>query len=418
MADNTKQGPKDITDLKARLGLKKQGGGPAGPGGPAVPGPAAGAPFAPAPIPGPQGVAAPRPGQAAPSPFAGAGPAAGQNPAFVPPPPGFAPPPEAAPAQPDPRRDPYAAQQAAVAANLASFYGAGALPGSADEVKGEPIKKAKPWGIIGGGVALALAMLGVGYSIGNIAERRQDLTIATEHAVQIRDEVTKMTGQVDKIAEALKGVKLSDTAPPDFAAIDKLADVDFKEPDMPTKLFHTNYFSFEPSLVQQLFTYYNDTLILSKQLQEHTARTKNDRESIEKFIKSNGSKETQQRGPTGVILDYSQKLPVAQLVELGGVECPDKNVTNCQPEEAKLKFRTALGGVFQARPLKGLPKDIVLPIQPTELQKQVASGDPGLLAFRDYVRRAANMYQQITKLKEEQKALIAGLKKRVETSPL
>ena len=61
MADNTKQGPKDITDLKARLGLKKQGGGPGGPG---VPGPSPGAPFALAPIPGSVGAVVPCLGQA------------------------------------------------------------------------------------------------------------------------------------------------------------------------------------------------------------------------------------------------------------------------------------------------------------------------------------------------------------------
>ena len=411
MADNTKQGPKDITDLKARLGLKKQGGGPAAPG----PGPAPGAPFAPAPIPGPAVAAAPRPGQAQlPSALGGAPPA--QNQAFVPPPPGFAPPPEAAPAQPDPRRDPYAAQQAAVAANLASFYGAAPLPGSADEVKGDPIKKPKPWPLIGGAVAIALAMLGVGYSIGNIAERRTDLNTATEHAVQIRDEVDKLGKQVEKVFDAVRGVKLSDKDPPDFAAIEKLTDLDFKEPDIPTKLFHTNYFSFEPSLVQQLFTYYNDIIVLSKQLQEHTAKTRNDRESLEKFIKGNAAKA--ERGPIGVILDYSNKLPLAQLVELGGAVCPDPKQPNCSPEEAKLRFRTGLGGEFQSRPLKGLPKDVVLPIQQSELQKQMASGDPGLLAFRDYVRRAAGLFQQITKVREEQKQLLQGLKKRVENPPV
>ncbi len=411
MADNTKQGPKDITDLKARLGLKKQGGGPAVPG----PGPAPGAPFAPAPIPGPAGAAAPRPGQAQlPSALGGAPPA--QNQGFVPPPPGFAPPPEAAPAQPDPRRDPYAAQQAAVAANLASFYGAAPLPGSADEVKGDPIKKPKPWPLIGGGIAIALAMLGVGYSIGNIAERRTDLNTATEHAVQIRDEVDKLAKQVEKVFDAVRGVKLSDKDPPDFAAIEKLTDLDFKEPDIPTKLFHTNYFSFEPSLVQQLFTYYNDIIVLSKQLQEHTAKTRNDRESLDKYVKGNAAKA--ERGPIGVILDYSNKLPLAQLVELGGAVCPDPKQPNCSPEEAKLRFRTGLGGEFQARPLKGLPKDVVLPIQQSELQKQMLSGDPGLLAFRDYVRRAAGLFQQITKVREEQKQLLQSLKKRVENPPV
>lgn len=412
MADNTKQGPKDITDLKARLGLKKQGGGPAAPGGPTAPGgPGPAAPFAPAPMPG---AVAPRPGQAQ-LPAALAGPSTGPVPAagYVPPPPGFTPPPEAAPAQPDPRRDPYAAQQAAVAANLASFYGVGgALPGSADEVKGDPIKKPKPWPLIGGAAAAALVMLGIGYSFGSISVSRNDFNITTEHAVKVRDEVDKLEKQVDKVFDAIKGIKLSDRDPPDFAAIEKLADLDFKEPDIPTKLFHTNYFSFEPSVVQQLFTYYTDVIQLSKQIQEHTTRTLKDRDSIDKYVKGNATKKD--TGPVGVILDYSQKLPLAQLVELGGIVCPDARQTDCKPEEAKMRFRTALGGDFQVRALKGLPKDVVLPIQQTELQKQVMSGDPNLLAFRDYVRRAAALFQQLTKIREEEKQLIAGLKKRAE----
>jgi hypothetical protein len=165
-------------------------------------------------------------------------------------------------------------------------------------------------------------------------------------------------------------------------------------------------------VVQQLFTYYSDVIQLSKLIQEHTTRTLKDKDSIDKYVKGNAAK--QDRGPVGVILDYSQRLPLAQLVELGGIVCPDPKQTDCKPEEAKMRYRTALGGDFQMRALKGVPKDVVLPIQQTELQKQVMSGDPNLLAFKDYVRRAAALFQQLTKIREEQKQLTAGLKKRAE----
>ncbi len=399
MADNTKQGPKDITDLKARLGLKKAGGGPGAPG--------AGAP---APFPTPIGGVAPpvvRPGQV-PLPAALAPPAGpGAQPGAIPPPPGFTPPPE--PAQPDPRRDPYAAQQAAVAANLAAFYTAGGeLPGDAGSVKQEP-KRPKPWPIIGAAAGAGALFFFIGWAIGNISVSRNDYNITTEHAGRIRDQVDKLHKQIEKVKDALKGIKISDKEPPNFAAIEKLAELDFKEPDMTRDLFHTNYFSFEPPVVQQLFSYYTDATQLGKQLAEHSTRTLKDRETIEKYLKANKDKPERN---IGVIFDYSGKIPAAQLVETVGSECADAKDENCPLEDRKVRFRTSLGGDVQRRPLKGLPKDIVVGFNPTELQRQVMNGDPGLLAFRDYVRRTAAMIQTLGRLAETEKQLLEGLKKR------
>ena len=76
-------------------------------------------------------------------------------PGAVPVPPGMVPPPAGVPAPPGfaapvepPKPDPYAAQQAAMAASLAAFYGAGqSLPGNADEVK-DGVGKQRPLGLI------------------------------------------------------------------------------------------------------------------------------------------------------------------------------------------------------------------------------------------------------------------------------
>lgn len=411
MADNPKQGP-NVTDLKARLGLKKQPGG----GAPA----AGGAPFAPAPLPGgPQpGVVAP-PGVRAPGPIGGVPSPLGNVPAppgmapspmaqvgNVPPPPGF--PQQAEPPAQDPRRDPYAAQQAAMAANLAAFYGAGQpLPGNADEVKTE--KKKAPVATILMIVGPAVGALIVGYLFGNIAYGRKDYNMTTTQASQVRDRVEKVQKQVLQVQAALREIKLSDREAPDFKKIEKLAEIDFKEPDITTDLFHTNYYSFEMPVVQSLFNYYQDTLALSKQLADHSARTLKDKESIEKYTKANAGKQDK---PLGVILDYSQALPTAQLVEMGGLVCPTPGQTDCPPAEAKFQFRTSLGGSFQTRGVKGTPQNVVFPITPTELQKQVMSGDPSLLAFRDYVRRAAALYETMKRCADDYKQLEDGLKKR------
>jgi len=299
-----------------------------------------------------------------------------------------------------------------VAANLAAFYTAGgALPGDADAVKQEP-KKPKPWPLIGAAAGAGLLFFFIGWAIGNISVSRTDYNITTEHARRIRDQVDKIHKQVEKVKDALKEIKLSDKEAPNFAAIEKLAEIDFKEPDMTRDLFHTNYFSFEPPVVQQLFTYYNDTTLLAKQLMEHSTRTLKDKDSIEKYVKGQAAKAEKER-PLGVVFDYSGKFPLAQLVEiLTPPLCPKPDDDSCPIEDRKMRFRTSLGGEPQQRGVKGTPKDIVIAINPTELQKQVMSGDPALLAFRDYVRRAIALGQTMARIAETEKQLLEGLKKR------
>jgi len=333
----------------------------------------------------------------------------------IPPPPGFAPPPEAAPAQPDPRRDPYAAQQAAVAANLAAFYTAGgALPGDGDAVKEGP-KRPKPWALIGAAAGAGLLMFFVGWAIGNISVSRNDYNLTTEHAGRIRDQVDKIHKQVEKVKQAfLDSRPKKEGEGPNFAAIEALGDIDFKEPDMTRDLFHTNYFSFEPATVQQLFNYYNDVTILAKQISDHASRTKNDQATIDKYLKSRNDKDKKDKleGGLGVTFDYSGKLPAAQLVETLGSECPKADDQNCPLEDRKAIFRTALGGSIQRKSVKGLPKDIVVSITPTELMSKVMTSDPGSIAFQESSKRTAAIFQTLGRITETEKQLLESLKKR------
>lgn len=298
-----------------------------------------------------------------------------------------------------------------MAANLAAFYTAGgALPGDADAVKEGP-KKPKPWPIIGAAAGAGVLFFLIGWAVGNISVSRNDYNITTEHAGRIRDQVDKIHKQVEKVKDVLKEIKLSDKEAPAYAAIDKLGEIDFKEPDMTRDLFHTNYFSFEPAVVQQLFTYYNETTNLSKQLAEHVTRTQKDKESIDKYIKGQAAKSEKGEKAYGVILDTSGKLHLAQIVELLSAPGCDKG-DDCKPEDMKMRFRSSLGGDGQTRGVKGAPANTVYALQPTEMLKQAMSGDPGMLAFRDYLRRHLAIAQTMGRISETEKQLLEGLKKR------
>ena len=335
---------------------------------------------------------------------------------MVPPPAGFPPPPGfAAPVEP-PKPDPYAAQQAAMAASLAAFYGAGqSLPGNADEVK-DGVGKKSPLGlIIGIGVAGVLGVL-VGYTVNFIKGQNELIELGTERAKDIKKEVEGVRGRVKAALDAFKETKPGEA--PSMETLDKLANLDLAEPEATNKLFSPLLGTFNGKLVRSMFDYYNNVTSFFREVQLHAALTKNDRDVLVKCFKS--ASDSAAKGPPpalGVTFDYSQKLPQAMLATLGGVVCPKEGEMNCDPGEMKLRFRTSVSGQFQEKPAKGLPKDIVIPIQPTELLKNVAVGDPNQLACRDYARRIDRIRTTVTKIPELEKFVVEGLDDRIKNPP-
>ena len=256
-------------------------------------------------------------------------------------------------------------------------------------------------------------MFGVGSAMGSISVSRGQYNETTDQAVRVRDEVEKIQQQVAEVGTIMTPFVKSlrdERATPDFAAIKKLEAVDFKEPDLTRNLFHTNYASFEVPVVQGLFDYYNGVVILAKQVNDHASRTLKDKDALEKYTKGAASRTDKL---LGVILDYSQAVPQAQLVELGNVVCPDPAKRDCPPDQAKMQFRSSLGGEFAVRPLKGAnPQALVFAMTPTEFQKTVLAGDPNSLAYKDYVRRTVAILETLGRVTNAEKQLVEGLKKR------
>ncbi|HXU67684.1 MAG TPA: hypothetical protein VN947_00070 [Polyangia bacterium] len=398
--ENKKPGPRDISDLKARLGLKKTAAMPAAA---PAPTPAHGQPATQQqPVPPPSGYGAPAP----------------QQPSGPPPPFGRReePPPPQPAAPADPRRDPFAsAQQQQAAANLAAFYGLGqALPGSADSVSGDSISKPKLSGRLVIFLISLAVIFGVGNACGRIQRDRIEYNTTTDQAGQIREEVEKMSKTLSSIVDALNSTPAGRKGDVDIDLSAKLGAMDLKKPDT-VRIFHTNYNSLEPVIVERLMQYYDGTIKLYDEIQVHAKKTDNDKDALTRMAQA-GAKSDKNYG---VIVQPQGGLMIAQFVEVGQPVCQQEGKTDCNANELKgFQYRMDSGSGWGTRPVKGKPEAIVMPLQQTPLFKAVAAGNPDFLAVKDYARRMAEIKTQAAMLMNQQKDVLSDLKKSSERPKL
>jgi hypothetical protein len=380
LEDNKKPGQRDISDLKARLGLKKPTAAM-----PAVT-PQGGSPQAPA-----SGGTRPLP-----SPFGQ--PAEAQQPAPQP----------AAP--PDPRRDPFAQQQAA---NLAAFYGINqVLPGDASGVQAEPISKPKATGTILTVLGICAVVFGVGNACGRITNARVEFNRTIDHAQLIRDEVDGLAKQLNSIADVINSSTLNKQHQPDFDMSKKLGDLDLKKPDT-SKIFHTNYYHLEDIAIDRLMNYYNNTIKLYDAIPKHAKRTDTNKEMIENGAKASANAQSAKN--YGVVLANEGGLTLATFAEVGSPVCQQPDKTDCSAAELKgFKYRTDSAQSWGERPVKGKPEGIIAPLKKSPLFNTVAAGNPDILELRDYLGRMSEITALAIELTQQQKEVIGDLKRAAE----
>jgi hypothetical protein len=365
--DNKKPGQRDISDLKARLGLKKTAAMPA---------------------------ASPQAGQ--PAPVAGQ-PASSGAPSSIPSPFGQPQQPAAQPAPqppPDPRRDPFATAQAA---NLAAFYGIGgqALPGDASGVDAKPISKPKPWGRLAVYAVAGAVVFGVGSSCGAIYKSRVEFNKTIDQSAQIRDEVIATGKQTEKIREAITGNREKGIA----GIAEAMGGLDLKKPDQ-QKLFRTNYKELEDVAVDRLMSYYNHTILLYDLVRQHASRTDNDKDAIKRGLDA-AARGTNKR--YAVVVKQQGGLNVATFAELGAATC-GAGKEDCQPADISgFKYRTDANQSWGERPLKGAVYAVIVPMEPSPLFATVAAGNPDVLAARDAEGRMKNILDLLSILAAEEK---------------
>ena len=384
MEDKNKPGkPRDISDLKARLGLAKPGAAPKADGN------AGAAPHSPS---GSGGFpAANRP---LPAPFAGAAPAA--QPA----------------APPDARKDPFGAMSASVQPVAAPAYHPYVDDGKPIEnVMARRAHRASRITI----AAVALLALIVGYWWGGIIFDRKMHNHTIDDAAQIKEEIEGMKKVRQQIASALeKNLAAAPTGAPDFNLVADLQKLGDLKPPNQDKLFRTNYMRFENIAIDELMNYYNDTLVLYEAIRRHIAATERDKELLVAAAQNAKAADV----AYGMVVDPG-KITQGKIVQMVGKVCKGGK-PDCALNELEGMMVTTQPGVAPFKAVFTGSGAHVIPFEPTALlQSMVEGAKPEAIAWQDYRRRVAQIRLfTVGKLPQYEKSLLDHLTEEAQKSKL
>jgi hypothetical protein len=342
-----KPGARDISDLKARLGLKKAGAPAAAPAGtgPETP---------------PQGAAIPPPSRAR-------GPA-------VPPPPGT---PGHQPRQapmPDARQDPFAAMNA-----MAARGAVAAAPEIIVVNDGKPIEsvgsQAKGLRTLKLLLPLVIALV-IGVVVGQMGTRAKIYNETIDDAAAIAGTVKDVNKSLQRLRDALYTAKERGPGGTSYLVPDpKLTEEidamrEAKQLEMPdlARVYESNLYWMEQGAVDQTITYLTEASLLFKAVKEHADKAKTEQKALDAV-----PGRIQKLGlPTryGVIINIAKDAPVmATFVELGDPICQDgkPNPAGCAGEPKGFLYRPAELGAWGQKSLAEpqenfIPADKLIPL--------------------------------------------------------
>ena len=119
----------------------------------------------------------------------------------------------------------------------------------------------------------------VGNACGRIQRDRIEYNTTTDQAGQIREEVEKMSKTLNVIVDTLNSTPAGRKGDVDIELSAKLGTLDLKKPDT-VRIFHTNYNSLEPVIVERLMQYYDGTIKLYDEIATHAKKVENDKDAL------------------------------------------------------------------------------------------------------------------------------------------
>jgi hypothetical protein len=318
-----KRPARDLSDLKARLGINKGGQTGAQPS-----------------VPGPPGTSQAQPAvrpQSAPGMPPGA-----TGPAMPVVPPMTSPAHPAAPAV-EPKRDPYASARAQVAAAATPIVDAGPLLDIPEQRKSK-------LPLIGAIIAVLVIGLAAGHVFGRISHARVLYNKTLDDADKIKGHVQKLAQFETRVVDVLKESGKRNQGKLTYDAklvgdLSALNDAPEASPEgrkrLENALFRTNYAMMEDLLINRLFSYYNNSLRLMNAIRAFVTHAEQQKNEIQTYQESDSNAE---RNFGLVISEAKGNFFLGNLVELGPWVCPDKQAT----EQGKCKGQDVTG--FKVRP--------------------------------------------------------------------
>jgi hypothetical protein len=376
---------KDISDLKARLGLKRPDGSPAGapaPGGmaPAAARPAPGQPF-------------PQPGRAPGGPVPG---------------PAAAPPRAAAPAAPPAGMNPYA--------NMRAPTGGFDLRSADDGMPVQNVGSSRGKSVIIVSVIVGAAAFALGGGLGMADIGRKNMNTANHAAKVVQTELEGMQktlaliGRAVAMSQQRMAAAKKDTLAFDPQLITELKAVKLDPRPTTATIFRVDFFRLPDADVDKLFNYYYDTIALYNEVERHIRRSDNDAASLVAYAAKTAATDKQNYG---IVFDNSAgKIVVANLVEVGEQVCKGGG-KECGADKLQgFKIRSGSGAPWVDRNTGGkLDLANLVPIKPTPLMIAAMNGSADEVRQESYKQRMASIRTLVSQLTVTQKELVEGVSK-------
>jgi hypothetical protein len=358
LSDNEpkKPGSRDISDLKARLGLKSSR---------------------------PEG-----------------GAAKGAKGTYVPPPPGVAPPQPAQPAVPDARVDPFGAMNAIAAQGAVTRAPEIIVVDKQHVEQVAPQSNATRYAKVGG---VLLAPLVLGFLLGGINNARSNYNTTLRDAKSVADEFHTLGKSLEGLNNVLlsakergpegKAIKLGDAQ-----LVDELDRLGFNVPDADQiVLYHRNLYLLDPKLTQDILVFYGRMKVLAQKVKDHVRITKDMMAKLPPEARA-------KLGATssfGVVVklptaDEAQKggRATADLVQLGSAICSDGKPHDGCPDGALTGFqvRNDTTAPWSVKNLASSDaSDKVVFVRPSGVLSGLLEGSPRYLDELQYYQRVGEI---------------------------
>lgn len=267
-------------------------------------------------------------------------------------------------------------------------------------------------------IALVLVTVGVaaGYGLGAASVARRAYNNANQAAKVVKVELDGIQKNVTAIrdAVALSQQRLkNDPLGYDPKVVEDLSKLDLKNKPSTTRIFKVDYYRLPDLVVDNLMSYYYDTIALYGEVDEHVRRTQADKESLEAFEKKAAEKAAEGGSANyGVVFDRAGVLAIANLVEVGSPVCKDGG-SDCPGKDIEaFQIRASTGASWTARKIAPTPEgNTVVPIKPTPLFDAAMSGSPEQVRMEAYKLRYLAIQRTIKRLEQVQKELVEAVDK-------
>jgi hypothetical protein len=387
---------KDISDLKARLGLKAPAGGPPGapaPGG-AVPPPGArpptgGHPF----LQQPPAARGPVPGQAPQAPAAGR--------------------PTPAPGQPMVGAPPPAAMNPF--GNMRAPQGGFDIRTIDDGAPVQNVRSGRGKAVLIASIVVGAGGFALGAGMGIASVGRANMNTANHAAKAVKAELETMQKTLSQIGttvarsqQRLAAAK-KDPLSYDPQFISELKSIKLDPRPNTATIFRVDYYRLPDADVDKLFNYYYDTIALYNEVERHVRRSENDAEALKSYAEKSAGATAKNYG---VVFDNSGKIVIANLVEVGDQVCKNGSKECGADQLVGFKIRAGSGAPWVDRKTSSkLDAGSLVPLKPTPFMDAVMTGSPDQVRQESYKQRVATIRTLLAQITANGKDLMEGISK-------